>query len=263
LIPTSFPDPLTDQPVSHRLNDQERHEKEAEKLAAQLDVIQPGLREKIIQEKRDALPANQRKALDKPASERSAADYDLIDQAAEALQLTHNEVARRIPLNNPKRKEAIQLAKDAAAHEKLAAYVARDRDIVNFVYWRMRADVEQTEDLLNARKLVYQGDRAYANYELAAARDAYDQGLAGWRAVLDKYPAMARDDAAGDDLMDMVKRYRRLLGQLDQPFPEKFILQDVIDAHEKRTVQQAKEEAQKSDGGQQSEPGAEPGGSGK
>ena len=109
----------------------------------------------------------------------------------------------------PKRKEAIQLAKEIVRNEQMADHIDSQRDIVNFDYWRMRVGAEQDEDALNARKHVFQGDRSYAENDLVAARNAYDQGLIGWRKVLDKYPAMGDELAAGDDLMDMIKRYRR------------------------------------------------------
>ena len=40
--------------------------------------------------------------------------------------------------------------------------------------------VEQADQTLAARKLIYQGDRAFAKADLPAARTAYDQGLAAW-----------------------------------------------------------------------------------
>ncbi len=42
--------------------------------------------------------------------------------------------------------------------------------------------------------------------------------------------------AEGDNLMDTIKRYRRFCGQIDEPFPERFILQDIIDAHETKSA---------------------------
>jgi len=257
-IPTSYMDPFTQQPMTHRLNDREKEQKLAEELAAKLDAIQPGLREKIGEEKRAALTESQREALDTPEGKRTGRQYELAEVAKEVVRVTHDEVARDRRIPGPKRKEAIQLAKEANGHQQIASNIDRDRDVVNFVYWRMRAEVEQTDDMLTTRKLIYQGDRALADNELVAARNAYNQGFAGWRKVLDKFPAMGTDTAAGEDLMDMIRRYRRILSLLDETFPEKFILQDIIDAHETRAVEQAKEEAQKQDGGQKAEPGGDP-----
>ncbi len=48
--------------------------------------------------------------------------------------------------------------------------------------------------------------------------------------------------------MDVIKRYRRILSQLDERFPEKFILQDIIDAHERTPGAPPKEEPKGSGG---------------
>ena len=37
------------------------------------------------------------------------------------------------------------------------------------------------------------------------------------------------DDLTGDDLVEMIDRYRKVLDQLDEKFPQPFILQDVLD----------------------------------
>ncbi len=93
--------------------------------------------------------------------------------------------------------------------------------------------MEQTDEAINARKFIYQGDQAFHEGDLIAARDAYEQGLLLWRKVLDKFPALVEDDITGTDLMDLVKQYRKIYNQLDEPFPEKFILQDIVDKYGK------------------------------
>ncbi len=228
-------------------------EQTAKELAEQLDALQPGLREKIVAEKRTALTKSQREALDTPAEKRTGKQFELALQAQEAIQVTHNEVARKI--NGPKRKEALKLAKDAADHAQLALYIHRYREVVNFVYWRLRAQVEETDDMLTARKLIHQGDQWYSEGDLMAARTAYAQGLAGWRKVLDKAPSLVADVTTSEDLTDVIKRYRRLLSQLDEPFPEKFILQDVINANGRSAAAPAKEEPKPSGGAKRAEEG--------
>jgi hypothetical protein len=239
-ILTTFKDEKTLEPIVIQLNNKEMHEQTAKKLVQQLNALQPGLREKIRADKRKALTPGQREALDTPAAKRAGKQLELATQAEDSIRVTHNEVARKI--TGPKRKEALKLAKDAADHEQLAWYVQRYRDIVNFAYWRLRAQVEQTDDMLATRKLIHQGDRAYSEGDLIAARNAYQQGLAGWRKVIDQAPDMVSDQTTSDELMDVIKRYRRILSQLDERFPEKFILQSVIDAHERTPATPPKEE---------------------
>ena len=95
-IETSFRDPFTQDQLVIRLNDEELRLKTVANLVAQLDALQPGLRVKLIAEKRDALTTNQREALDTPAEKRTGRQVELAAQATDALQVTHDEVARRI-----------------------------------------------------------------------------------------------------------------------------------------------------------------------
>lgn len=243
-IPTSFKDEK-DEPVVIRLNEQEWHEKAAKDLLTELEDLQPGLRDKLVAERRETLTDAQREALDTPPEKRSGKQFELAAQAEEATRVTHNDVARRI--TGAKRDEARKLAKEATGHEELATYIRRYREIVNFAYWRLRAKIEQSDDMIDARMRVYQGDRAYAEGSLEAARDAYQQGLLGWRKMLDQYPSLVVDQTTGEDLVEVIKRYRRILSQLDEPFPEKFILQDILDAHQKQEAAPVKEPPKKSE----------------
>ncbi len=227
-IPTSYRREDSDQPVIIRLGDLEAEDEAARRLRDRLDAVQPGLREKIVAEKRAALTQQQREARDTPPEKRTGKQFELAREAAAAVEVTHNEVARRI--TGPERKEALELAKKIAEHERLATYIRRYRNIVNFEYWRDRAELEQSPEVLAARRNIYQGDRAFSEGALEDARDAYREGMAAWRKVLDAHPKLVEDQTLGEYLMDVIRRYRRILGQLDDPFPEKFILQDVIDA---------------------------------
>ncbi len=133
-------------PIVIRLNDKEAHDQAAKKLAAEIDAFQPGLRGKLLAERRAALTDAQREALDTPFEKRSLKQMELANQVGDSVQVPLDEVARLI--TGPQKKEALKLAKEALRHEQLAEYIDSDRGIVNFVYWRMRADVEQTDDVL-------------------------------------------------------------------------------------------------------------------
>ncbi|MFM8291211.1 MAG: hypothetical protein ACKOC4_05860, partial [Planctomycetia bacterium] len=64
---------------------------------------------------------------------------------------------------------------------------------------------------------------------LQPAKQAYEEAFAAWRQVLDASPVLRQDKLTADDMRDIVNRYRKLLEQLDEPFPKPFILQDVLD----------------------------------
>jgi hypothetical protein len=214
------------------LNDKEKEEEQAKIFVAELDALQPGLRDEIRAKKRQQLSDKQLTAYETPPDKRTSEQNQLAYEAEQRLEVTHEDVARQMKV--ALRAKAKKLAEEATKHEELATYISRYRDTVNFMYWRLRAQVEQTEDALNARKFIYQGDRAFRDGDLVTAKTAYNQGLAAWRKVLDNFPQLVEDELTGSDLMDIVKQYQRILQQLDEPVPENFILQDIVTRYGKK-----------------------------
>jgi hypothetical protein len=221
-IPTSFDGMI-------RLNDGERVEQQVIQFRKQIDELAPGLREKIVQDKRNALPDDMRKALDTPPEKRTDEQFRLAFEAIEKIRVSHDEVARRVP--GAKRREALELAKRATEDEKMAQVIDRYREIVNFKYWRRRAQIEQTGEALKAREKIYEGNQAFSKGDLVTARDQYVEGLAEWRRLLDKpeFADLTTDRHMVEELGEIIKRYREILEKRDEEFPKDFILQDVLD----------------------------------
>ncbi|GAG14637.1 unnamed protein product, partial [marine sediment metagenome] len=69
--------------------------------------------------------------------------------------------------------------------------------------------------------------------DLAAAAKGFEQSLADWRKVLDKYPSAIADKNIADELMMTIDSYKQILKRQDKKLPEKFILQDVVDRYGK------------------------------
>ncbi len=107
----------------------------------------------------------------------------------------------------------------------------RSRQTFNYDYWLARSEMEATDDALAARELFYRGINE-ADDKPWAARKTFDEGFALWRKILDRYPVMI-DDQTSYDVYDMIKAYRRVLNQLDEPFDKaKFILRDLLEKYE-------------------------------
>ena len=96
--------------------------------------------------------------------------------------------------------------------------IDRYREVVNFVYWLQRCEVEQMDETVAARKLVLEADEAFKDARFEEARDKYEQAWDKWANILDEYDILI-DDVEGEILYEAVERYRRVLGQLDEPFP--------------------------------------------
>jgi len=212
-----------------QLRNEEAHRRQAAELVEQLEQMAPGVRERIIAEKRDALPDNQRRALETPEALRDDKQWQLAADAEAALETTHREVAEQ--LTGLKKRDALKLAERAMELEQRATQISRYRDIVNFEYWRLRCQVEQTPEAVAARQAIHQAEQALAEGNLPAAVEHYADGFRRWRQVLNEHPALLEDRTTGEDLMEVVKEYRKLLEQLDEPMPSDFPLQDVVDKY--------------------------------
>ena len=147
-------------------------------------------------------------------------------EAETALKVTWKEVARAAPADL--RQQAWGLALAEAEARETADIVARYRDIVNFDLWRATCESEVTEPALRARELTWKADREFAAARLQAAREAYEEAFQAWREVFDDSQILREDPITAEDTAEIVDRYRRLLEQLDEPFPSPFILDDIL-----------------------------------
>lgn len=215
------------------LNDAEQFDQEAAKRVASLEALEPGLREKTRKQRYESLSAAERKAYDTPPEKRASREWELARQAEERLTITHDQLARQI--TGPNRPTAIKLAREAADFEKKAENNRLYRRIVNFEYWRTRSQFEQTPEALAARKYAYEGAQAAAAADLLLAREMYEKCFAQWRLLYDRKDLsfLKNDESLGLDVMGMIDKYRKVLEKSDKPFPKDFVLNDIMQVHEK------------------------------
>ncbi|MDY0167858.1 MAG: hypothetical protein RBS80_15025 [Thermoguttaceae bacterium] len=210
----------------------ERDQETVDKLVAELDELTAGIREEIYQERYKALRPIEREAFETPIADRTDREHQLAADAREKLQISHKEVAARVP--RPNREKAVKLAERVTELEERIGHIDRYRQIVNYAYWRLRCQVEQTPDAVDAREFTYRAEQALAAGNLPAAVDHYSEGFGKWRQVLDAHPGLLEDQTTVEDLMETIGSYRKLLDQLDQPLPDDFVLNDVISLHDKQ-----------------------------
>jgi len=217
-----------------RLNDQELHWATIQRLIGEVDKLAPGVRQSIEEGKMRLLTDEQKEALATPVDQLTPQQSELLRAVAPSLQVTATEVARRV--TGPDRKKAIEMANQIQESQRLARLISGDRRIVNFEYWRMRAMLEQQPQALAAREAIYKGDQAADRAYLLDAKEHYDAGLAKWRELLDtdEWAFLAREANTVEELTEIIDRYRRLLEKRDEPFPEDFILKDVLDEQNRR-----------------------------
>jgi len=199
-----------------RLNDWERLLETAKQARLKLAELAPGVEEKLRQERIAALPSKVRDAVNTPADERTPEQIRMASDARPDLKVRLNEIALGAPAE--RQNSARRFAKQAFDAEGAATVIERERNVVNFDYWMTRCESEQSETTASARRHLYDADRFFEDTDFEQARREYELAWQDWAEVYKRFPILM-DDVEAEENYDAIKRYRRLLGQLDEQFP--------------------------------------------
>lgn len=224
-------------PIEHstgvvlRLGEEDKLAEEVKALEAKLDAMQPGLKQKLIDEKKAQLPPAELAAVNTPPEKRTMAQMELAYGAEGKIEVTPREIADRIAKDDPtKSKQALLLAGDIERETLRLRYTINYKNDSNYNYWYTRAKLEQTPDAIAAREAMFRASRAFREGDPFGAKKLYEEGFASWRKVLDAFPAAVESESAtGDDLVQYIIQYRNVLDQLDEEMGEAFPLWDVIE----------------------------------
>lgn len=211
-----------------RLEEEERLAELGEEIRAELESLQPGLYQHLVDVKRAKLTEEEITALDKKMEERTADEHNLASEAAEKVRVSNTEWATQLPTDL--RTRGLELAKrldETNLQEKL---IHRYRMIVNYKFWRLRGQLERTPEILEARRLVYEADRAYANGDIVVAKNNYDQALNIWNQMIrtPQFEEIIDEEMLGSDLRELIDKYEIILAQRNETLPPDFPLKEVI-----------------------------------
>jgi len=215
-----------------QLEDIERLKENRDKARQELLALEPGLMEKLRQKQLAELPPAERDAWEKPAGERTPEQKKLAATATRKLKVTLDSLA--MATNAKHRARAIKLAERYRYFKSRYQLVNQYRDLtINYMYWKNRTETEQTEQLLKARKLLYDAEQSYRDSDIPAALQQYEEGFNLWRHILDENPGLLVEETFVMDLWNEVEGYKDVLAQVredgSRSLPEDFILPDVID----------------------------------
>ncbi|HEX5103301.1 MAG TPA: hypothetical protein VFV87_05795, partial [Pirellulaceae bacterium] len=223
-----------------RLNDMEAVQARVEELRGEVDKLAPGVRDQLRKDKIAKLTPELRAAYEKPEKERSPEEVGRFYQAQFQVIVADREVLDAAP--REAKPQVRGLIDQIEADTGLAESISRNRNIVNFEYWRTRCQAERTDLAQGARKDVYDADKMFASGEkFDAARQTYERSWAAWDKVFAEHPVLM-DNAEAQDLIESIEHYRDLLGQLDEKFPVDFPLNRLLERHQegKQILEQAK-----------------------
>jgi hypothetical protein len=214
---------------SVRMNDREQLVDDIKELRAEIDEVASGLHSKLCEEKRGALPADQRAVLDKPAEQRTADEKFMAEYAEASTMPTTDEILAKAP--REARPQVRRIVDQIVNDERYIQEIDRNRNVVAFDYWRTRVQAERTNEARQARSDVFNADMLKEKGEkFEEAKRLYERAWDAWAVLFKQYPDL-KDNAEARDLIESIARYRELLGQLDQPFPVDFKLNELLDSH--------------------------------
>ncbi len=216
--------------VKIRLNELESRRAQTDKLRQEFEQLLPGLKEKIVEERRGLLSEDERQLLARDPGSLSMEEGRIVAEAQTKLEVRPLEVALAAPpeIREQARKLAMQLEENA----EQARIIERYREIVNFENWKQRCQAEQEPNTLEARKLTYQAEQAFAATDLERARQLFEEAWDRWAVFFDRYPVFV-EDVEGEVVVESVINYKKLLDQLNETFPPKdFKLMPLVKAYQ-------------------------------
>ena len=234
-IPTSF------EGISIKLNELEETRRRAEALKEQLNALVSDAHEAIETERLATLTPEERQAYETPEAERTQEQRPLAYTANQKMLIKPEEVAERAP--PAIRDKALQLAEQIADLTERARITDSYRSIVNFEYWRARCAAEQTQNMVDARRFIYEARDLHERTKLVqttnpqtgevelGAKEMYERAWDNWAKIYEEFPLLMEDPEA-EDLVDHIRKYRFVLGQLDQDLPGDFPLVKILEEHD-------------------------------
>ena len=201
---------------SIRLNNGENLRNQADELRAEMLAMMPGAREEILKIKRAQIHPEAIEAMETPWEERTMEQNSMATMAERSLSIQFDDLLQRAPVD--KQDEVARMVRHGKRMEATADAIDNYREQVNYLYWKLRCEIEQQQTAINARKYLYAAEEAYEIADLEAMRENYEAAWDEWAKIFDEYPVMMEDTTA-EDLVDAIARYRWVLSQFEEDFP--------------------------------------------
>lgn len=237
----------------HWQNDSYTHEgqqgqrADIEDLRKRLDECAPGIREKLYKAKRDALTLDEKILIATPMDLLSSSRIAQAQQLLQKIAVSDTDVAKAVPA--AKQPTATGILRKLAAKQRLIGRMARDRQTVNYDFWRTFTEMASTDKATQAwaathRAKLAQREANLEDYEeVTEGEDGLPksvkkkgsishriEAMALWKEVLQKYPQIAADGSTHiDDLVDEWKVLHSQITDSGLNWPTDFPLQPLID----------------------------------
>ena len=149
--------------------------------------------------------------------------------APNEVEVDGKRVTQKICLADNQKTGAEKYAK---LHPNQQYWAERWADQMNFPYWKDRSQAEMEPDGVKARRLFYEGTKAYKSADYPLAVDKFREGLGVWKSLLDRHEWYRTDDLNKKDTGLVMKRYARACQQSQVELPKDTPFMDLLKAYE-------------------------------
>ena len=112
----------------------------------------------------------------------------------------------------------MKLTKAQAANQ--VHWTNRWADTTHYRYWKDRSLAEMEPGGVEARRLFYEGTRAFKQADFPRAVEKFRDGLNRWQTVLARHPIYRDDDLNKSDTGRIVRRYLKALANAGMERPK-------------------------------------------
>lgn len=166
----------------------------------------------------DSFTAEERTAWETKEEDRTQEQKNLAYSLTFRMEPALTTVAKKAP--PAARLRAIELASQVSDLEARIQKTEGHRKQINYEYWSTLTKAEQEDRTVQARRLLFEAEKANADADLDLAIAKYEEAFELWAKVFDDYPVLTLDDLS-DDLLQAIRRYTIAIDQeeFDEDFP--------------------------------------------
>lgn len=199
--------------------------KNVDELKQKFAELTAPVRDKVIAAKKErATIANPRKAeaFAKSADAQTNEERMWASEFAMAIEPNYQELASELPRSD--QIKALELASQLRSAEEYSRSTSSLREQVNYSYWETRALAEQQQMMVDARRLIFEGNKLIDVADIKGAVEKYEEAFVRWDKVFRYYPVIMTEDVGGD-VLKAINRYKKLI---DEDIDEKFVLYEFM-----------------------------------
>ncbi|MFN9912417.1 MAG: hypothetical protein ACK53L_07525, partial [Pirellulaceae bacterium] len=146
----------------------------------------------VVEAKRKRISEDRLAAYNKPEADRDMEERRIAWEVESQIKPTLQELAS--PLPRAKQVEALEMIQKIKSLEAICKSTRSLKDQVNYAYWEMRAAAEQQETMVDARRLMFEGNALIDVADVKGAVDKFEAAWSRWDKVFRYYPKMMTEE---------------------------------------------------------------------